>query len=152
MRLKFNRSLSLFFCFFNFKLFLLNWLWFGLSLRLLTLFFFIFFLFFLCLFLFRNLSLLDPFLNKITFFKSDQSIFIEFDFKTNSKGLMLRILCWCFIISDMFIESVNTWLILNQNFNWLSSFEFDCFTWRNFGTKIMDHLTLSFWIFGWIKA
>lgn len=65
---------------------------------------------------------------------------------------MLGILCWSSVVSDVFVESNNIWLILNQNLYRLSSLKLDGFTGGNFSSKVINHFSLSLWIFGRIKS
>lgn len=141
----FDWVVGFFFSFFDFKLFF-NWCW-GSSFRChFTFFLLIFLLLFFNLFFFWNFSFLSPFFNQSTIFESNQTVFSEFDFETNTESFMLRILSWSFVVSNMFIETHNSGLILNKNFDWLSSFEFYCFAGRNFSSEIINHFSLSFWI------
>jgi hypothetical protein len=137
--LEFNRVMSLFFRFLNFKLFLLNRLRLRLSCYLLALF--LWFLFF-CLFFLWNFSFLDPLLNQSAFFKSNETVLIMLNFKANSECLVLGHLCWSSIVPNMLIEPIHRWLVFNKNFNWLSSFEFDSFRRRNFGSEVINHFSL----------
>lgn len=52
----------------------------------------------------------------------------------------------------MLVESDNAGFILDQDFNGLSSLEFDGLAGWHFGSKVINHFTLSFRIFCRIKS
>lgn len=124
LSLKLNWSLSLFLCLFDFKFFLFNRLRLSLSAGWLIAFFFLFFLFLLLgSFWLWNFSFLSPFFYQVALFKSDQTILSELNFKAHTESLMLWVLSRSSVIPDMLVKSINTRFILNQNFNWFSSFK-----------------------------
>lgn len=65
---------------------------------------------------------------------------------------MLWVLGWGFVVTDMFVESIDGWLIFDQNLNGLFSLELDGFARWNFSTKVIDHLSLGLWILSGIKS
>lgn len=151
LRLEFDWVMSLFFSFFNFELFL-SWRWSSGFRSHFTFFLFIFFLLLFNFLFLWNFSFFSPLFNQSAIFKGDQTIFSEFNFEGDSKDLMLRILSRSFVISDVFIETNNVGLIFDKNFDRFSSFELYGFAGRNFGSKIINHFSLSFRILSWIKA
>lgn len=52
---------------------------------------------------------------------------VIFDFEADSEYLMLWILGLSFVISDVFAETINTGLVLDENFNRLFPLEFNSF-------------------------
>jgi hypothetical protein len=87
------------FLFDGFRLGLASWLL--TFLLLILLFFFFYFL------LFRNFGLLGPFFDQRAVFKSDQTVLSELDLEADSKGFMLRVLGWGFVVTDVFVESID---------------------------------------------
>ncbi len=154
MSFEFDGMMCLLFCFFDFEL-LFNWDW-VLGSWLFALFFLIFFFvffFFLFDFLFLwDFSFLGPLFNESTIFESDHAVFCVLNFETDSESLMLRILCRCFVISDMFVEADNVGLILNEDFNGLFSLELDGFAGGDFGSEVINHFSLSFRILCGIQS
>lgn len=142
----FNCCISFFLSFFDFKFLLLHLLRLSLgSFRGFSRFStFCFFLWNLCFF--------EPLLNQITFFKRNYSIFWKFDFEWNSKSLLFRSLRLGYKVSNLFIESINTWLILDQNLNSFFSWEFYCFTWRNLCTCLVNEFSLFLRIKRWVQT
>lgn len=112
-------------------------LWFYFSLFRSFLFVSVFFLVFLLLIVFLfvlfgflflwNFGLFGPFLYQVAVLKCNKSIFGKLNFKADCECFLLRILSWGLIVSDMLFKTSDSWLILNENFNWLLSFEFDSF-------------------------
>ena len=95
------------FLFHRFRLGLASWL---LTLLLLILLFFLFYLL-----LFRNFGLLGPFFDQRAVFKSDQTVLSELDLEGDSKGFMLRVLGWGFVVTDVFVESIDWSLLSNKD-------------------------------------
>ena len=118
----------------------------------LFIFFFIFFFLFLSCFWLWNFSFFGPFFNQITVLKCNQSIFCVLDLKADAKIFMLWILGWGFVISNLFSKTIDSWFVLNQDFNWFFSFELNCLTWWDFGTKIINHFRLCFWVLWCIES
>lgn len=143
-------SCGLFLCFLDFKFLLFDGLWLGFSL-LAFLFFLFFFLFFGC-FWFGDFSLFSPFFNQVAVFECNQSIFSELDLEADSKGFMGWVLSWSLVVSNVFSKPINARLILDQDFNWLSSFELNGLAWGNLGTEVINHFPLGFWILSCVKA
>lgn len=73
-------------------------------------------------------------------------------FETDSEGFMLGILTWSLIVTDVLVETIHTWLVLNQDFNGLFPFELDSLAWRHLSSEVVYHFALGFWVFGWIHA
>lgn len=103
-------------------------------------------------FLLRNLSFFKPLLNQITIFECNQSIFWKLDFEWNTKSLFFRSLWLSNKVSNVFIESIYTRLIFNQDLNSLFSCEFHCFAGWNLSTCLVNEFSLLFRIKRWVQT
>lgn len=73
-------------------------------------------------------DLFSPFFNEHAITESNQTIFSIFQLELDSKSFLLWILRFSDIISNVFVEARNRWIVLNQNLNCFFSSKFDCFT------------------------
>lgn len=138
-----------FFGLFDFELLFFHGFGFGLCGGWLFAFLLLFlFLFLLSYFWFWNLCFLSPFFNQVAVFEGYQSVFGEFDFETDTESFVLRVLGWGSVVTDVFTESIYARFVLNQDFNWLFSFEFDCLARWDLGSEVVNHFSLSLWVFG----
>ena len=65
----------------------------------------------------------------------------------NSEGFVLRILWFCYKISNMLVEANYARLVLNQNLDRLLACEFDGLARRYFSSRLIDELALLLRIF-----
>lgn len=134
-------SLLLLLCFLNLELFL-NRCWRDCCLISIT--FFLLSWFSLSCLRFWYFSLLCPLFVKTTITEYNEAIFSIFEFKLNSKVLLLGMLCLGQVICNMLIESRHCRFVLDQNFYSLFPSEFDSFARGYFWSCFEYHFSLLF--------
>lgn len=145
-------SLGFFLSFLDFKFLLFHRFRFCLSDSLISLFLLLLFLLLLCCLRLWNFGFFSPLLDQIALFESNQTIFGVFYLKADTKSFVLGILSWGSVIPNVFVKPINLWFILNQNLNWLSSFEFYRLARWNFSSKIINHFALGFEVLWRVKS
>ena len=93
---------------------------------LLIIFLIIFFIVFFGILFLGDFGFLGPFFNQVALFEGDDSVFSILNFKADCEGLLFGVLSWGFIVADMLSETVDIWLVFDQNFDWLLPLELNC--------------------------